>query len=82
MNAIETQVKKQTELLSKEIDKILKSSSAMMGKFVAYFDGETTVADTHEQCFINAEEKFGGKGFAIAEVAPTKKLLVSALIKF
>ena len=78
---IETQVKKQSELLEKEIQKLVESSSALIGKYMAYFNGDTAVADNHYNCFKEAEKKFGDSGFAIAKVEPSKKLVLSALIK-
>ena len=77
---LESQVKKQSGLLAKEMPKIL-ASALMVGKFIAFFDGATIVGNTHEECFNKAEKQFGNKGFAIAEVTPNK-LMVSALVKF
>lgn len=79
--AIEAQVKKQSALLAKAVQRLSASSPHLIGKFMAYFEGNTVVGNTHEQCFCEAEKKFGNNGFAIAEIAPKKHLLVSALIK-
>ena len=80
-STLETQVKKQSILLSKEVNKLIETSSALVGKYVAYFNGDTTTADTHAECFEQAVKKFGNNGFALAEVSPQKAVL-SALVKF
>jgi hypothetical protein len=75
---IEGEVKKQSALLEKEKPSI--ASSLLEGKFIAFYNGETIVGNTHQECFDKALEKFGHKAFVIDELSD-KKLLVSALIR-
>jgi len=77
----ELEIKKQSTLLAKEIENILYKSSVLIGKFIAYFNGNIVIGDSHEECFTKAEKKFGKASFAISEIT-SKKLLVSSLVKF
>jgi hypothetical protein len=74
---LEADIQKQSEILSKKIPSLLDS---LKGKFVAYFDGDMIVADTHEDCFKKAEKKYGNNPFVIDEVTPLQPM-VSSLIK-
>ena len=77
---IEAEVIKQSELLSKKIPGML-ADTIFKGKFVAFYNDETIVGDSHEECFNKAEAKFGSnKGYVIDEITG-QKLYVSALIK-
>lgn len=80
-STLESQVKKESGLLAKQVSSILSESSLMEGKFVALFEGTSVTGDTHLECFKKAEKQFGTKGFAIAEIT-SKKPVVSALVKF
>lgn len=80
IKTIESQVKHQSILLAKELPNLI-ASSLMVGKFIAFFNGQTVIKDTHEECFKEAEKYFGSSGFVISEVT-VKKLMVSSLVKF
>ena len=75
---LEAEVQKQSEILTKKIPSLLES---LKGKFVAYFDGDMIVADTHEDCFKQAEKKYGNNPFVIDEVTSLQPM-VSSLVKF
>ena len=75
---LETEVQKQSKLLAAELPSLMEK---FKGKFVAYFNGDMQVADTHEDCFNLAAKKYGDSGFVIDQIS-SQKLVLSGLIKF
>ena len=77
-NKLENMVVEQSKLLKKKMPDLMKVAA---GKFVAFFDGDLILADTHMDCFKQAEKKYGpDSGFVIDEVT-AKVAMVSALVK-
>ena len=78
MNKLEETVKKQSKLLAEKMPFLLEVAK---GKFVAFFNGDLILEDSHAECFEKAVKKFGpNSGFVIDEVT-SRVAMVSALVK-
>ena len=75
---LESMVKKQSKLLADKMPFLLKVAE---GKFVAFFNGDIILEDSHAECFMRASKKFGpNSGFVIDKIT-SQVAMVSNLVK-
>lgn len=75
---LDSEIQKQSEVLAKKIPSLMES---LKGKFVAYFEGDMIVAETHATCFDLAEKKYGDEAAFVIDEVTELQPMVSSLLK-